>query len=273
MNMTKNKQRLILTIFLMSSVFFVCTGCKQKLRGGNEAINDAIYRLSKELPIRLEGLGIVQKINFDDNSVIFLMRIKEEISSGLNVTKINEKGDLAKKIVLTQIKRMDDQIKDAIKSIGEQGYSLKVHINGTESKRTGVIKLSSNEILTAVSQPLEISEEDYSLLMISLTTKMMLPTKVDEVTTWTETIVTDNSFEYVYSINDKYVDMTLADKTQMKIEKENMLIQHLNLMQNVISKCISSHRKLIYRYIGSQSGISLDIVFSEKELKEIMGVL
>ena len=83
----------------------------------NKILAEAMASLRNELPIHLEGLGMVREIDSEGNDVIFRMRIKEDASYGMSVTKISQNQSLAKEIVAVQIGMMNVQKREAIKAI------------------------------------------------------------------------------------------------------------------------------------------------------------
>ena len=109
-------------------------GCGSSNRSPeNKIVADAMASLRNELPIHLEGLGKVREVDYEGNNVIFRMRIQEDASYGMSVTKISENQSLAKEIVAAQIGMMNAQEKETIKAIAGESFGLKVIINGSSS--------------------------------------------------------------------------------------------------------------------------------------------
>ena len=249
---------------LVLPLIFISCGSNNKPE--NRVVADAITTLKKELPFRMEGLGKVRDVDYEGNTVLFQLRIKEDDASGLNVNKINNNKLLAKEIVSTQIGMMNDLMKGAMKNIAEQSFGLRVVVDGSNSNQ-GIIELSSEEIKTALSNTRNKTQEDFSLEMVALTTRMMLPTQIDQVTTWTDTRMTSASFEYVYRIDDDGIDLNGIDLRIIKNEKLSMLRQNIDLMRNVVGLCKSTRRNLVFRYIGNRSNITIDVVLTPSDLK------
>lgn len=233
----------------------------------NKIVADAMASLRNELPIHLEGLGKVREVDYEGNDIIFRMQIKDEASSGMSVTKINENQSLAKEIVAVQIGMMNERKKEAIKAIAGESFGLKVLISGSSSNRDGIINLSADEIESALANAQNKAAEDFSLEMVAMTTRLMLPVRVDQVTIWTDTRLTDETFEYIYHIDDGYIDLSNIDMGMMKREKLTMLSQNMDLMDNVVNCCISTHRSLVYKYIGNSSNKTVSVILSESDLR------
>ena len=263
---SKTYSETTLTLGLLLALMSV--SCAFSNKPENSIVADAITALRQELPFCMEGLGKVRDIDYEDNSVLFLMRIQEDDAYGMNVNKISNNKVIAKEILSTQIGMMDDQKKDAIRNIAEQSFGLRIVVNGSNSNQ-GIIDLSPKEISEALSKTTNKTLEDYSLEMVVLTTKLMLPARVDQVTTWTDTRMTDSTFEYVYRIDDYSIDMNAIEISSLKSEKITVLRQNMDIMGNVVYQCKSTRRNLIYRYIGNRSNKTIDIVLTPYDLDTI----
>lgn len=235
----------------------------------NKIVADAMASLRNELPIHLEGLGKVREVDYEGNSVIFRMRIQEDASYGMSVTKISKNQSLAKEIVSAQIGKMNAQQKEAIKVIAGESFGLKVIISGSSSSRDGIINLTSDEIESALANAQDKSADDFSLEMVAMTTRLMLPERVDQVTTWTDTRLADETFEYIYHIDDGSIDLSGIDMGALKSEKLTMLSQNMDVMGNVVKCCKATHRNLVYKYIGNNSNKTILVVLTPTDLDNV----
>ena len=235
----------------------------------NKIVADAMASLRNELPIHLEGLGKVREVDYEGNSVIFRMRIQEDASYGMSVIKISENQSLAKEIVSAQIGMMNAQQKEAIKVIAGESFGLKVLISGSSSSRDGIINLTSDEIESALANAQDKSADDFSLEMVAMTTRLMLPARVDQVTTWTDTRLTDETFEYIYHIDDGSIDLSGIDMGVLKSEKLTMLSQNMDVMGNVVKCCKATHRNLVYKYIRNNSNKTILVVLTPTDLDNV----
>lgn len=270
MNKTFNLALLFLVLLCATFVLvFLCsTICPLNPKPENHIVTDAITSLQQELPIKMEGLGTIREVDYDENSVILRMRIQEDDLYEVNVQKISSHKGLAQEIISSQISMMNDEVKNAINSIAEQSYNLCVVINGSNSLNSVEIYLMPEDLKYAVVRFWK-SADDFSLSMIALSTKLMLPLKADPVTTWTNTRLTDTTFEYIYKIDDKGMDLENVDIESMRLERLELLRQNMDLLENVVKGCISTNRNLVYKYIGRFSDKTIDIVITDAELRYI----
>lgn len=259
----------IVSVLLFSVTLLCATGCGSNRKPENKVVADAMTTLRQELPIELEGLGKVRDIDYEGNTVLLQMRIKEDASYGLSVSKISNNTELAKAIVSIQIGMMDDKKKGAIKAIAGQSYNLQVVVNGSDSHREGKINLSPEDLEAALANSQNKSADDFSLEMVAMSTRLMLPTRVDQVTTWIDTQLTDTAFEYIYRIDDDGIDLYSVDLGMMRNEKLSILRQNMDIMGKVVRCCIATNRNLVYKYIGRTSNKTIDVVLSPSDLRGI----
>ena len=219
----------------------------------NKIVADAMASLRNELPIHLEGLGKVREVDYEGNSVIFRMRIQEDASYGMSVIKISENQSLAKEIVSAQIGMMNAQQKEAIKVIAGESFGLKVLISGSSSSRDGIINLTSDEIESALANAQDKSADDFSLEMVAMT----------------DTRLTDETFEYIYHIDDGSIDLSGIDMGVLKSEKLTMLSQNMDVMGNVVKCCKATHRNLVYKYIRNNSNKTILVVLTPTDLDNV----
>lgn len=251
----------VFVFFLIISLKMCLSSCYFNSKTENSVIVDAITTLRQESPFRMEGLGKVREIDYEGNTVLFQLWIQEDAANGMDVSKINHKKSLAKEIVSAQIGMLSDHMKDAMKMISEQSFGLQVIVNGSDSNQ-GIIELTPNEISMALSNMPYKTQNDFSLGMVALTTRLLLPTQLDEITTWIDTKMTDSTFEYIYRLNDNGIDLNRIDMELLKNEKMATFRQNMDVLGNVVDLCKSTHRNIICRYIGNRTNKTIDIVLT-----------
>ena len=105
--------------------------------------------------------------------------------------------------------------------------------------------------------------------MVAMTTQLMLPARVDQITTWTDTRLTDETFEYIYHIDEGVIDLSSIDMGALKSEKLTILSQNMDVMSNVVNCCKSTGRNLIYKYVGGNSDQTIQVVLTPTDLDNI----
>ena len=106
-----------------------------------------------------------------------------------------------------------------------------------------------------------VSDDDYLTLVAKYQSYICDNKKIDEITTWTGSEVNKEAFIYLYELNDKKIEGFDIDKQKEAIRK-SISKDHVQTY-----RIINSGRALIFRYTYRYSGQTMDVVFSNEELK------
>lgn len=107
-----------------------------------------------------------------------------------------------------------------------------------------------------------IDNEEYLILLAKYQT-YECPVKVDEITTWTSSEITKDSFICNYEINDRWHRYGEID---MNIVKGNILDQ-IDKKGIKVQSIIASNRNMIFRYRNYRTGTIEDVILSNEELR------
>ena len=122
----------------------------------------------------------------------------------------------------------------------------------------------TDEELRKIESGEEMYDEEY-LTLLAKYESYKCPVKVDEITTWTGSEVTNDSYIYNYEINDKKHKYGEID---MDVLKSNILAR-IDKNGNNAKRIIATNRNMIYRYWDGQTGSCQDVVVSTDELKNL----
>lgn len=120
----------------------------------------------------------------------------------------------------------------------------------------------TEEELRKIQSDEDVDDEEY-LTLLAKYLSYECPVKVDQITTWTSSEVTKDSFICNYEINDRWHRYGEID---MDVVKSNILAQIDKKGINV-QRIIASNRNMIYRYWNRQSETFEDVVLSIDELR------
>ena len=120
----------------------------------------------------------------------------------------------------------------------------------------------TEEELRKIQSEEDVDDEEY-LSLLAKYQSYECPVKVDQITTWTSSEVTKDSFICNYEINDRWHRYGEID---MNVVKSNILAQIDKKGINV-QRIIATNRNMIYRYWNRQSETFEDIVLSIDELR------
>ncbi len=107
-----------------------------------------------------------------------------------------------------------------------------------------------------------IDNEEYLILLAKYQT-YECPVKIDEITTWTSSEITKDSFICNYEINDRWHRYGEID---MNIVKGNILDQ-IDKKGIKVQSIIATNRNMIFRYRNYRTGTIEDVILSNEELR------
>lgn len=120
----------------------------------------------------------------------------------------------------------------------------------------------TEEELKKIQSDEEIDDEEY-LTTLAKYQSYKCPVKVDQITTWTGSEVTKDSFICYYEINDIWHKYREID---MNVLKRNILAE-IDTKGKKIRHIIATNRNLVFRYWNCQTGTCEDVVLSVDELR------
>lgn len=120
----------------------------------------------------------------------------------------------------------------------------------------------TEEELRKIQSDEDVDDEEY-LTLLAKYQSYECPVKVDQITTWTSSEVTKDSFICNYEINDRWHRYGEID---MDVVKSNIIAQIDKKGINV-QRIIATNRNMIYRYWNRQSETFEDVVLSIDELR------
>ena len=122
----------------------------------------------------------------------------------------------------------------------------------------------TEEELRKIQSDEEVDDEEY-LTLLAKYQSYECPVKVDQITTWTSSEVTKDSYICNYEINDRW---HRCGEIDMNVVKKNILAQIDKKSENV-QRIIATNRNMTYRYWNRQSETYEDIVLSIDELRSL----
>ena len=97
-----------------------------------------------------------------------------------------------------------------------------------------------------------------------------LPQELDEVTIQKDVQMDDAYFYYIYDLDDSGTNFASASYTNLKKTQSAALKSIFPRMKLLVKVLIETDRGLVYRYHGTESGATRDIIFSREELMRLM---
>lgn len=120
----------------------------------------------------------------------------------------------------------------------------------------------TEEELRKIQSDEEVDDEEF-LMLLAKYQSYKCPVKVDQITTWTSSEVTKDSYICNYEINDRWHRYGDVD---MSVVKRNILAQ-LDKDSVKVKRIIATNRNMIFRYWIRQTGAFEDVILSIDELR------
>lgn len=120
----------------------------------------------------------------------------------------------------------------------------------------------TEEELRKIQSDEEVDEEEYLVLLAKYQT-YQCPVKVDQITTWTSSEVTKDSYILHYEIYDKWHTYGEIDTVALR----NNILSGINKDDNQMQCIIATNRNLVFRYWNCQDETLYDIVLTPEDLK------
>lgn len=108
----------------------------------------------------------------------------------------------------------------------------------------------------------DVCDDDY-LTLLARYQSYVCPKKLDYITVWDGSELTNDSYVYLYTVNDKKFDYLDLSK------QKDCIRTQINKNSVQTKRVISSGRNMVFRYTYKNSAQVEDVVFSNKELKEL----
>ena len=120
----------------------------------------------------------------------------------------------------------------------------------------------TEEELRKIQSGEDVDDEEY-LTLLAKYQSYECPIKVDQITTWTSSEVTKESFICNYEINDRWHTYGDVDFGVVK----NTILSDIDKGGYKVQRILATNRNLIYRYWNRQANTVEDVVLSEEDLR------
>ena len=97
-----------------------------------------------------------------------------------------------------------------------------------------------------------------------------LPQQMDPVTIQKDVQMDKYYFYYICDLDDSQMEFANAEMSILKNTQKQGLKQILPNMKVLVKDLIETDRGLVYRYHGTSSGVTRDIIFSKNELNNML---
>ena len=241
------------------------------LGAGLDRARYIIDEIDKLSPFSLEMLGEIRKTHFGMGMIIMEFEFSDiQNPLGLDLDYVYKNEDAAKEFIMTEIQGMPEGLRKVMSDIAKEQFSLSIGLSLTSGSKSANIRLEPYEIENALKRNTDMDSKTMSLMLISKAENMLLPVKVDQLTNWTSSQLSNNSFVYVYEVDDSAIDLNTIDRFKLKEQMISIYAHPQKPMERQIELCINTGRSIGYKYIGTQTNTSFTIELSPSELQNVL---
>lgn len=255
---------------LFTLLLVVMAMCVTSCNSQHRELEKMVKQANDELPARFD-FGIATSIECHDGMVIIHYTTDDEL---FPIGVLKNKGDIIKRAwkmsYFGQNQGGKNEVLDLILS---SGYGLKAVFESEKTNDHIEVALNNDELKQAVKQPVGISEQ---LAIQMEITNASLPMQVDAVTTLLSTTIDGDYMTYNYEIDDSQLAIDEMEN-QRATYVDNIGRGLRDAMGDVQSSAgmffkqvIKAGKGVRYRYKGKASGKTLDIDFTNAQLRQMV---
>lgn len=227
----------------------------------------AVATMNRKCPLSLNEAGTLDEVTLDDNIIILKVTPSDAILEGLD--EMPELPKLLTKNFLLGLKEGNAEI---IKTMSDAQVKVRTVIISPNSSKEYVGEFSSEEIAELMND--KGNSLDAALQSFCETVNKLLPEDIEDGITQTEVLLEDDYLVYKYAIDESKESM--SEWKEMKNEIKRDLIEIIrtdptNLGgRSFLELVIKTNRGLTFRYEGSTSKESVDVIITNTELKRFL---
>lgn len=254
----KRKTSLALTLFV----------CMALVSCMKSALEQAIEATNKKCPIDM-GIMTIEKLEFQEGNVYFHYLIDETL---VNVSELAKQPEILKASLLTIFSNPDEDMRSFLKLMVDEKSDLHAIFKAKTSEDKAEVVLSADELKTCLDD--ESTTPDDKLKSLIQTTNLQLPTDLQNGIVIRQCILEGKTVFYIYEVNEEFYDQEMIKKqVESGILKQNLTLalkSSDDMSKRFFNAIVNANKGLGYRYVGTTSGNTVEVTFTNEELKEIL---
>lgn len=224
------------------------------LGAGYDRAEHIIDGIKKEMPIKLEVLGTLSHVFYGTGLVIMEFEPDNTmIPMGIDDVNVSINTNASKQFVMAEIQNMPDNLKQLIKEVADERFSLSLGFRFSPNGQNTTVLLEPSDILKAVSGPKERDKETAELMLRIKAGKMFLPFRVDSLTSLVDISLDQYAMTYIYEIDDSQFDITSIDEEKFRHQIAQELFVTASDIGSTANLCMTSGRNIGYKFLGTYS--------------------
>lgn len=254
------------TFIFLNLILLVVSSCTEnKKQMMSLDLVETVSELQVKLPLSFGDLGSLTNVEYKDTIFTMEITIDEKECSFENFVKMKNNR---KNFILTTISASKQKERKLFEQCASYNVYLRYLLKGKYSNKELEIIVTPEEIKQALNKKCSA----YQVLKIQIEgEKSTLPEKIDDGAVITNIDLIDTMVYVTVKYDEDIFQLTgIEDKLEMNKKNTGKFLASDPLTANFLKTISDARCGLVYRYVGSVSGKTYDIVFTSKELLILM---
>lgn len=253
---------------VLNLLLFVALTLSLAACGGNDRVLKAqIESGQKHCPMNLGIAGKLTSMTYDESSreVTFELSLNKQV---MDVNDIKQYPEIARETIRLALSQGD--MKKLVYMMADADASLKVIYKNKGSKDEYDITFSADEIKEIKNNPM--TEEDTNRLLLQTQLKgekARLPYKVADGLKMVDINDQGNTVVYTCEVNEDLYDVDDMGNAKEELKEDMRKMLRDRTMRKQAEILSSLGKGFEYKYVGTTSGKTVNVVFTAEELGEI----
>lgn len=255
----------LLLILSMFAVMVCFTSCESE---NVKRLKSEIEAMDKQCPINMGLLGDLLSIKYDKGAkeVQFYISLHENI---LSIEALKNNEQMALQSMKLSFSKGDS--KEMVKQMIKAGVSLSVTYKSSSTGKSFSVNLSLDDLKETVDTPM--TEEEINKMLLDNQMAMensRCPYLVAEGMEMVKVYDDGANIVYACRIDEDMCDISALKYAQDEIKQNVKDMFNDPIMRKWLGVIKSLDKGFVYHYYGNTSGESVDIVFSNDELRQYL---
>ena len=245
---------------LMATLAFVAVSCKSDSDRAKNELEKMAKEANESCPFSIGMVGEITSIEFDGKNLVFYASVDEDF---VDLDVLEQNPELAKEGAFqAMFSNANAETKKLMEELEKANAGLRAVYKGKTSGRTVSFTISYDELKKRSDNPSEAMDPDEFLEQNVRVTNNQCPVSVETGIVMQEVFVEGSNVVYLYSMDEDLYDIDQMEENrseaQALLDDEIRNLERDAAGKQFLDACRNAHKNIIYRYVGSASGKSVD---------------
>ena len=233
-------------------------------------LEEAFLTINSQLPLTL-GNGIeMTSVSINPKEVVFRYTVND-IGNGMSNISLDDPDTMSRMKSMVYAIADDEEVRMLLTNMARMNIGLKLQMTSANTGKTLELNMSPEEVMDIATGP-GITPLDW-VRNWYLSMKSQFPLEMGIGLTLTDAILTDKMVQFICLVNESMVSFNnlLENKVNIRNSLRDFLFAGTDVVVTMQNTQIAlAGLTLSYKYVGSASGKTVSIDFSNQELRERM---